>query len=58
MRYAVVEWGERRYLVDSRELDDFLAREDEPTNEEGVYLRLGDESRPLDGRPAVVEDLR
>lgn len=57
-RYAVVEWGERRYLVESDVLDEFLAREDEPEGVEGVYLRVGDEKRPLAGRPAVVQDLR
>ncbi len=57
-RYAVVEWGERRYLVESDELDEFLAREDEPEGVEGVYLRVGDEERALEGRPTVVQDLR
>lgn len=56
--YAVVAWGERRYLVEGGGVDEFLALEDEPANEDEVYLRLGDETRPLGGRPVLVEVLR
>ncbi len=56
-RYAVVQWGSRRYLVAGDELEEFLAAAD-PIESEGVYLRLGDESKPLEGRPEVVQGLR
>jgi hypothetical protein len=57
-RYHVVEWGERRYLVSPEALDQFLVRENEPASKAGVYHRLGDESRPLEGRPTVLRELR
>jgi len=55
---AVVGWGERRYPVEEDRLEELLAFDEDPTGVPGVYLRLGDEGRPLSGRPVVRSDLR
>ncbi len=57
-RLAVVTWGQRRYVVTEQALKEFLATTGEPSNADGVYLRLRDEELPLEGRPGVVQDLR
>ncbi len=56
---AIVEWGERRYLVESGALERFLAAahaepDSEPETTRSVLLRLGDEARPLSGAPRVA----
>lgn len=57
-RFAVVDWGERRYLIEEDRLEEFLSGEGEPPDDRGILLRVGDEGRPLTGRPSVRSDLR
>ncbi len=58
--FYFVQWGEREYLISDRKMLDFCNEvnthfEPRDTIQGSVYLKVGDENKPVDGKPDIPE---